>query len=56
MKILKISGVSAVHFKVASNEQCEEISPFINMLCVRYPSVKFLKVGNLFAFYLPHTI
>ncbi|KAB8495638.1 hypothetical protein FH972_025381 [Carpinus fangiana] len=44
-------GVSAVHFKVASNEQCEEISPFINMLCVRYPSVKFLKVDveNLLA-------
>ncbi|KAL5571019.1 hypothetical protein UlMin_020616 [Ulmus minor] len=36
--------VSVFHFKVASNEQCEEISPFINMLCVRYPSVKFFKV------------
>ncbi|XP_048328224.2 inactive TPR repeat-containing thioredoxin TTL3 isoform X1 [Ziziphus jujuba] len=37
-------GVSVFHFKVASNEQCEEISPFINMLCVRYPSIKFFKV------------
>ncbi|KAM3697561.1 hypothetical protein ACB098_06G122500 [Castanea mollissima] len=37
-------GVSVIHFKVASNEQCEEISPFINMLCVRYPSVNFFKV------------
>lgn len=37
-------GVSVIHFKVASNEQCEELSPFINMLCVRYPSVKFFKV------------
>ncbi|GMN53971.1 hypothetical protein TIFTF001_023083 [Ficus carica] len=36
--------VSVVHFKVSSNEQCEELSPFINMLCVRYPSVKFFKV------------
>nr|XP_023925721.1 inactive TPR repeat-containing thioredoxin TTL3-like isoform X2 [Quercus suber] len=36
-------GVSVIHFKVASNEQCEEISPFINMLCVRYPSVNFLR-------------
>ncbi|KAF5481434.1 hypothetical protein F2P56_002083 [Juglans regia] len=37
-------GVSVLHFKVESNEQCEEISPFINMLCVRYPSVNFFKV------------
>ncbi|PRQ50091.1 putative 43kDa postsynaptic protein [Rosa chinensis] len=37
-------GVSVIHFKVESNEQCEELSPFINMLCVRYPSVKFFKV------------
>ncbi|XVE86368.1 hypothetical protein DITRI_Ditri18aG0029500 [Diplodiscus trichospermus] len=37
-------GVSVVHFKVAANEQCEEISPFINLLCVRYPSVHFFKV------------
>ncbi|XP_054814372.1 inactive TPR repeat-containing thioredoxin TTL3-like [Prosopis cineraria] len=38
------AGVSVVHFKEASDELCEEISPFINMLCVRYPSVKFIKV------------
>ncbi|GAV60154.1 Thioredoxin domain-containing protein/TPR_8 domain-containing protein/TPR_11 domain-containing protein [Cephalotus follicularis] len=38
------TGVSVVHFKVSSNEQCEEISPFINMLCVRYPTVHFFKV------------
>lgn len=38
------AGVSVVHFKEASNELCEEISPFINTLCVRYPSVKFIKV------------
>ncbi|KAK7290852.1 hypothetical protein RIF29_05585 [Crotalaria pallida] len=38
------AGVSVVHFKETSNELCEEISPFINTLCVRYPSVKFIKV------------
>ncbi|QHO22702.1 Inactive TPR repeat-containing thioredoxin [Arachis hypogaea] len=38
------AGVSVVHFKVASNELCEEISPFVNTLCVRYPSVKFIRV------------
>ncbi|KAI4333859.1 hypothetical protein L6164_018616 [Bauhinia variegata] len=37
-------GISVVHFKEASNELCQEISPFINTLCVRYPSVKFFKV------------
>ncbi|OMO98868.1 Tetratricopeptide-like helical [Corchorus capsularis] len=37
-------GISVVHFKVAANEKCEEISPFINLLCVRYPSVHFFKV------------
>ncbi|XP_028761734.1 inactive TPR repeat-containing thioredoxin TTL3 [Neltuma alba] len=38
------AGISVVHFKEASDELCGEISPFINMLCVRYPSVKFIKV------------
>ncbi|KAK7401923.1 hypothetical protein VNO78_13792 [Psophocarpus tetragonolobus] len=38
------AGVSVVYFKEASNELCEELSPFINTLCVRYPSVKFIKV------------
>ncbi|KAJ4729670.1 TPR repeat-containing thioredoxin TTL1-like [Melia azedarach] len=37
-------GVSVVHFKEASSQKCEEISPFVNMLCVRYPSVHFYKV------------
>ncbi|KAJ7948433.1 TPR repeat-containing thioredoxin TTL1-like [Quillaja saponaria] len=36
-------GISVVYFK-ASNELCEEISPFINTLCVRYPAIKFFKV------------
>ncbi|TXG55046.1 hypothetical protein EZV62_020302 [Acer yangbiense] len=37
-------GVSVVHFKMTSSEKCEEMSPFINMLCIRYPSVHFFKV------------
>ncbi|KAE8720409.1 Inactive TPR repeat-containing thioredoxin TTL3 [Hibiscus syriacus] len=37
-------GISMVHFKVASNEQCEELTPFVNLLCVRYPSIHFYKV------------
>lgn len=37
-------GVSLVHFKEASSEKCEEISPFVNLLCVRYPYVHFFKV------------
>lgn len=38
------TGVSVVHFKAATNQHCEQISPFINVLCARYPSVNFLKV------------
>ncbi|XP_022952745.1 inactive TPR repeat-containing thioredoxin TTL3-like [Cucurbita moschata] len=37
------TGVSVVHFK-ASNDICDETSAFMNMLCIRYPSVKFIKV------------
>ncbi|KAJ9686160.1 hypothetical protein PVL29_015179 [Vitis rotundifolia] len=37
-------GVSVVHFKVASNYQCEQVSPIMDKLCVQYPSIKFLKV------------
>lgn len=37
-------GVSVVHFKAASNAQCEQITPFVDTLCGRYPSINFLKV------------
>ena len=37
-------GVSVVHFKVASNYQCEQVSPIMDKLCVQYQSIKFLKV------------
>ncbi|OAY60714.1 inactive TPR repeat-containing thioredoxin TTL3 [Manihot esculenta] len=37
-------GVKIVHFKAASDEQSADVSPFLNMLCVRYPSIHFFKV------------
>ncbi|PRQ31054.1 putative 43kDa postsynaptic protein [Rosa chinensis] len=39
-----LPGVSVVHFKAASNLQCKQISPFVDTLCGRYPSINFLKV------------
>ena len=41
-----LSGVSVFHFKSSSNRQCEEISPFINTLCLRYPLVHFFMVTH----------
>ncbi|CAN4102951.1 unnamed protein product [Withania somnifera] len=35
---------SLVHFKAASNLQCKQISPFLDTLTTKYPSVNFLKV------------
>lgn len=40
------TGVSVIHFMAPSNQQCCKISPFVNTLCTRYPSVNFLKVTN----------
>ncbi|KAL5989634.1 hypothetical protein ACLOJK_010527 [Asimina triloba] len=37
-------GVSLVHFMMAKNQQCEQISPFVDTLCLRYPSLNFFKV------------
>ncbi|XAR68280.1 hypothetical protein NMG60_11003357 [Bertholletia excelsa] len=37
-------GTSVVHFKAALNAQCKQISPFLDMLCGRYPSINFLMV------------
>ncbi|CAA0816342.1 TPR repeat-containing thioredoxin TTL1 [Striga hermonthica] len=39
------SGASLVFFKTGSNAQCIQISPFLDALCIRYPSVNFLKVN-----------
>ncbi|KAL6553501.1 hypothetical protein OROGR_007343 [Orobanche gracilis] len=36
------SGASLVHFKTVSNVQCKQISPFLDTLCARYPSVNFV--------------
>ncbi|KAK7272578.1 hypothetical protein RJT34_29265 [Clitoria ternatea] len=41
---ISLPGVSVVHFEVASNSQCKQISPFVDTLCGRYPSINFLKV------------
>lgn len=37
-------SASVVHFKSASDPQCNQISPFVDSLCSRYPSINFLKV------------
>ncbi|KAF5184448.1 Tpr repeat-containing thioredoxin ttl1 [Thalictrum thalictroides] len=37
-------GISVVLFKKAPNLQCEQIYPFMDTLCTRYPSVNFVKV------------
>ncbi|KAL2245476.1 TPR repeat-containing thioredoxin TTL1 [Sesamum indicum] len=37
-------GASVVHFKTGSSIECEQISPFLDTLCTRYPSINFLKV------------
>ncbi|XVF18675.1 hypothetical protein REPUB_Repub11eG0043200 [Reevesia pubescens] len=41
---ISLPGISVVHFKMASNVQCKHISPFVDALCGRYPSINFLKV------------
>ncbi|CAL0310677.1 unnamed protein product [Lupinus luteus] len=41
---ISLAGVSVVHFKIASNLQCKQISPFVDTLCGQYPSINFLKV------------
>ncbi|KAE9590594.1 putative 43kDa postsynaptic protein [Lupinus albus] len=41
---ISLPGVSIVHFEIASNSQCKQISPFVDTLCGRYPSINFLKV------------
>ncbi|KAJ0262513.1 Inactive TPR repeat-containing thioredoxin TTL3 [Hirschfeldia incana] len=41
---VSLPGVSVFHFKSSSNLKCEEISPYINTLCLRYPLVHFFMV------------
>ncbi|XP_023524644.1 TPR repeat-containing thioredoxin TTL1-like [Cucurbita pepo subsp. pepo] len=42
---ISFPGVTVVHFKVDSDIQCKQISPFVDILCRRYPSINFLKVN-----------
>lgn len=37
-------GASVVHFLRSSNLQCKQISTVLDTLCVKYPSINFLKV------------
>ncbi|XP_047963730.1 TPR repeat-containing thioredoxin TTL1-like [Salvia hispanica] len=37
-------GASVVHFNTGSSTECKQISPFLDTLCARYPSINFLKV------------
>ncbi|KQK03314.1 inactive TPR repeat-containing thioredoxin TTL3 [Brachypodium distachyon] len=39
-----LPGVSVVYFMTPSNQRCCKISPFVNALRTKYPSVNFLKV------------
>lgn len=41
---VSLTGVSVVYFMAASNKHCAQISPFVDTLCTRYPSLNFLKV------------
>ncbi|KAK7257161.1 hypothetical protein RIF29_30935 [Crotalaria pallida] len=41
---ISLPGVSVVHFETTSSLQCKQISPFVDTLCSRYPSISFLKV------------
>ncbi|KAF8084019.1 hypothetical protein N665_0738s0008 [Sinapis alba] len=41
---MNLPGVSVIHFSTASDHQCKQISPFVDLLCTRYPSIHFLKV------------
>ncbi|CAI0461114.1 unnamed protein product [Linum tenue] len=37
-------GVAVVHFKAEGDDEPDDMSPFMNMLCVRYPSIHLFKV------------
>ncbi|KAI4321811.1 hypothetical protein MLD38_035148 [Melastoma candidum] len=41
---ISLQGVSVVYFKTSSDSQCKRMSPFLDSLCGRYPSISFLKV------------
>ncbi|CAI9088788.1 OLC1v1023215C1 [Oldenlandia corymbosa var. corymbosa] len=37
-------AASVVHFLSSSNKECQQISPVLDKLCAKYPSINFLKV------------
>ncbi|WCJ32253.1 TPR repeat-containing thioredoxin TTL1 [Euphorbia peplus] len=41
---ISLPGISVVYFKSSSNLQSKQISPYVDTLCGRYPSLNFLKV------------
>jgi tetratricopeptide (TPR) repeat protein len=43
-KAITAPGLAVVHFSTRSSERCKQISPFVDQLCKRHPSVNFLKV------------
>ncbi|PWA66697.1 thioredoxin-like fold, N-terminal acetyltransferase A, auxiliary subunit [Artemisia annua] len=38
------SGASVVLYKLSSDIQCKQITPLVDTICTRYPSINFLKV------------
>lgn len=45
-ELIQSTGVSVVHFKMSCHMQCKQISPFVDSLCDRHPSVNFLNVND----------
>lgn len=41
---IALPGVSVVYFTAASNQRCSQTTPLIDALCMKYPSLNFLKV------------
>ncbi|KAG6483347.1 inactive TPR repeat-containing thioredoxin TTL3-like [Zingiber officinale] len=41
---ISLPGVSVVYFMVGLNHNCNQITPFVDTLCRRFPYVNFLKV------------
>ncbi|KAG1346451.1 TPR repeat-containing thioredoxin TTL1 [Cocos nucifera] len=42
---ISLSGASVVYFMAPSNQQCTQMSPFVDALCTQNPSANFLKVN-----------
>ncbi|KAJ3704142.1 hypothetical protein LUZ61_007847 [Rhynchospora tenuis] len=42
---ISLPGVSVVYFMAPGNAHCNQITPFVDVLCTRYPSANFLKVN-----------